>query len=823
MSKSDRYTVYNTGYRDWFESFLYKQRKDISIFILDYETHSLWGETYDSYDEFEKQDEYYRSNIINGIQIYFLDEKLKKRKAFLRHSPYFFLLLDEGLSRSEINRIMSQVREIGEKQVIDVKTNHYYDAANLTFLKKRLFIKVIADRPKSVPNLRSKCETINGVVEWREADVLFHHRCAIDNNIRIGTWYQARIRGNEIIKIEPIPNKAPPNLKILAYDIETDFEQTREPNPNRDEISMISMFTGKENTLLINSAVVNTANVRDFNILLQPNDKDHSKPWVDWIFSAVSNDFSSALEHYFVKVIVVETEEELLKRFYKTIKKYKPDVLADFFGSRFDLPFIALRSDKYNISLERETGFRIVFKNQGQKKRVERKDLHKNYTPANLDYVEGAGIIHLDAWLFNEKYSYLPKKDLALKPSVEKKLKIIPIGREALFAINEEPEEAVAYSGCDGYITWKYVKEIVLEFFLSMGQMFPVPASELLSRRAGSLDDLLIDAEDHKHGIVGKKKIKTPDISSFSNKISIDSLAYTGGLVEARRSGIFRSDIYYDYKPNKIALNGLKETIRTVIKKESNSLTRKIIKEEFEKRLIKTLEGIKLEYSGDPVTFLKNLETELLKNGVPRQEFEETMENIRRILEESSHIHTEGVEEVTEDILSRIDELLALEEKTQLRGVHVDVTSMYPSQIRQYKLQPSGIVPLTMCRTCNLYEADNSCFFEGDWVIKLSARRPCRFKKKENGKCDQLICTSNDEKKCKKYEPIVNGINNSQEIFTFNTKETEAYILKNNEKLEKVQLEQTYLGTSTEQDPFISLQRWLRNSVDATQLSTKLD
>jgi len=116
MSKSERKSYFNTGYRDWFKSFRYKKRLGIPIFILDYETHSLWEETFESYDDFENQNTNRRSNLVNGIQIFFLDEKHEKRKAFLRHSPYFFLLLDEGLSKIQINRIIFQIKEIGKNK-----------------------------------------------------------------------------------------------------------------------------------------------------------------------------------------------------------------------------------------------------------------------------------------------------------------------------------------------------------------------------------------------------------------------------------------------------------------------------------------------------------------------------------------------------------------------------------------------------------------------------------------------------------------------------------------------------------------------------------
>lgn len=820
MSKQDRRKAFYLGYRSWFKPFRYNQRDKIPIFILDYETHSQWEDAYESYSQYENRDQN-KAKLINGIQIYFLDEDYKKRKAFLRHDPYYYLLLEEGLSQQETNRVMGQIREIREKKVIKVEKCDYFDADNLTFLVKKPFIKVTVDRPGSVPNLREITEEITGVKEWREGDVLFHHRCAIDHNFRIGAWYQAEISGGEIETLSPIPNKAPPQLRLLAFDIETVFEQTRDPNPNKDEISMISLFTGNDNTLIINSKVVITEDVRSFDILLQQSDTDHQKPWVDWAYSDTSKEFSHVIERFPIKVVIVKNEKALIQSFYQFVKDYQPDVLTDFFGGRFDFPFLAIRSEKHNISFEKETGFKIMFKIQ--KRNLSRKDLHKNYSSANIDHVTGAGIIHLDAYLFNEKYSYLPKKDLGLKPSVEKKLKIIPIGREALFNIREDPVNAVAYAASDGYITWKYVRELVLDFFISMGQMFPVTASELLTRRAGSLDDLLIDAEGHKRQIIGKRRVGQSDIKSFSPGVVIESLAYTGGLVEAKRPGIWRSDLYYDYRINKGALSSIKKIIQSLIVKESKILVKEVIKDEFEKRFLAEIGEVKVRYSDDPVKFLKQIEVELLKNGTQSQELTKQLEYIRTILEEVSAYHPVNVEDVTADILNQIDQLSSVTGKTQFKGVHVDVTSMYPSQIRQFKLQPSGIVPLTMCRICDSSETDDSCFFEGDWVIKLTSNRPCRIKDTGPNKCASSVCTAQNEAKCRKYEPTQNGITRSQEIFTFDGRRTEAYILRDGQEFKKVSINRTYLGSRISKDPFVALQQWLRNSVEATQLITRLD
>ena len=818
MSKSGQSRSFHAGYRSWFQPFRYNEREQIPIFILDYETHSQWEDAYESYPQYGDR-EYSKSKLVNGIQIYFLDEDHQKRKAFLRHEPYYFLLLEDGLSTNEINQIIIQIREIGAQQVVKVEKGDYYDADNLTFLVRNPFLKVTVDRPGSVPNLRVKTEEIAGIKEWREADVLFHHRCAIDHDVRVGAWFLAEISRGEILNLSPLTDRTPPHLKILAFDIETDFEQTRDPNPNKDQISMISVFTGKENKLIINSGIVDTDKLKkNLYMLLRHNDDAHPKPWVDWVFSDSVQEFTDIIESFPIDLIIVPAEKELIQLFYQTVEEYRPDVIADFFGGRFDIPFLALRSEKHNISFENETGFEIKFR---QRRNITRKDLQKFYSSANIDHVAGAGIIHLDAYLFNEKYSYLPKKDLGLKPSVEKKLKIIPLGRELLLNIKKDPISAIAYAGCDGYITWKYVREIVLDFFISMGQIFPVTASELLTRRAGSLDDLLIDAEDHKHQIVGRRRIGQNEIVSFSPSIVIESLAYTGGLVEAKRPGIWRSDLYYDYQVNKKALGDLKNIIKRIITKESNKIAKEVIKEEFEKRLLAELGEVKVEYSEDPVQFLKQVEVELLRNGTPHQELMRQLNSIRNILEEISGYQPVDVEKVTEGVLTNIDQLSSLDGKTQLKGVHVDVTSMYPSQIRQYKLQPSGIVPTTKCRVCELAEVDNSCFFEGDWVIKLSANRPCRFKGSGSNKC--LVCKAQDEAKCKKYDPTQNGMTRSREIFTFDGRKTEAYILKDGSRLEKVPINQTYLGSSIEKDPFVVLQQWLRNSVEATQLTARLN
>ena len=828
MSTLDKKSTSNLGYRSWFNSYTNKERGEFLIFILDYETDSKDEETdrlnYNNLEYADYENEFRsRSRRINGVQVYFLDENHEKRKAFLHHEPYFYLLLRDDLSKYEIGHIIAQIQDIGGYRVTKIENQLSYDAADLTFLRKKLFLKVTVNHPGSVPELRKNCETILGVVEWREADVLFHHRTAIDNQLRVGHWYKAQIRNCEIQNLVLVSNKAPPDLKILAFDIETVFEQTRDPNPEKDSITMVSLFTGDKNLLIINSEEVEAKDIQDMEILVRKSDHEHSKPWIDWIYVDSQIRPKGIIERHTVNVFISRNEKELLQVFYKFLLDYKPDVIADFFGSQFDIPFLAYRSQKHGFSWERETGLIITYKGS-RSKREESAELR--YSPGSIDHVKGGGIIHLDAYLFNEKYSYLPKKDLGLKPSVEKKLKIIPIGREALFAIKDDPVNAAAYASCDGLITWKYVHEIVLDFFISMGQMFPVPSSEILTRRAGSLDDLLIDAEGFIKNIVSKRRIENEPINSFSSNINVTSLAYTGGLVEARRPGIWRSDLFYTYNPNKQALDELKELIPEIIRDEGENYLKKIIKEEFDRRVLQEL-GIQIQLDGidpsfNPTYILQEVEKEFLRNGISSDALDRSLSLTSNILKDLSKFQIFGENKAIINVIEKLNRIYELEDETQLKGIHVDVTSMYPSQIRQYKLQPSAIVPLTRCGRCEYYESDNSCFIEKDWVVKLTALRPCRFKQEGAKICDPSKCRNQDEAKCKKYEPLLNGITRSQELFTYDGSSTEAYKIKRN-KIRKVPLNKTYLGSSMTKDPYSILQKWIRDSIEGAQIIATLD
>ena len=808
------------GYRKWYT--LIPNAARVEGFVVDFETYI--------FQEEEDIDGRLVKNEITGIMIYFLVEKdnnLVKHRAFLEKRPYFYLLPKKGV---DATLLAMRVRSLEEESILDVSIVEKYDMAELTFPKLKEFVKVVVKTPLDVPRLRDQLEQLKEVEEWREADVQFHHRCAIDAGIRVGKWYHFSIRRGRIISVEESERKEAPELRVLCYDIEVDMEPTRDPNPEKDPISLIAVYTDDENYVLVNKdAVTDVSQVTDFYVILRKPDNEHPLPWVDWV---PVGEFTKEVEQEIVqkvytRTIIFSKESEMLRWFFNFMEEYQPDIFADFYGDRFDIPFLIHRSRKFGIDWLGKSGFKIELKMDARDKNESEIDWLRD-----VDYVASVGMFHVDAFLWTQKYSYLPKKDIALKNAVRKRLKIIPIGREALWAMRESPLEGIAYAGSDGYITYRFVKELVLDFCIAMGQMFPVPAAEILTKRAGSLDDLLIDSIAYQRNIVATKRYQQAGIGPFTKNLVIKNVAYTGGLVEARNPGIWRKDLKYSIHINPNKLDRLIEIIPTIIRDHAQRFLEDAKNEYFEQQVVQQLfEGYQLlnRYDDEYQKLRKKIESEI------DQDIQaEKLQVLDQILQETENLVIENLEQ---EIQAKIEALKSLknmfsdgrEHKLHLWGMHADVTSMYPSQIRQYKIQPSGIVHPNYCTTCKFRESDNSCMLDGLWTLKISLGKPCQYKRQSNGYCTryrkQCSFSAEEEDNCEGYHAGILGDRKSQEIFTFDqkTRTERAYLIENG-KLREVPIQKTFFGSglNARQTPWSLMQDWVGQSVPGTVLSPTL-
>ena len=545
-----------------------QMRQNRRIFVTDFETM-----VYRPDDEEDNEE-------VSGLLVYFLDEDGSKYRAFVNHAPYFFLLIEQNLNDSQRRELLGRIDAISEDRITKRQWMHHADADDLVFFTQKEFLRIEVRTPVDVPKLRDRLAVLPGAVECREADVLFHHRCAMDLGLRVGQWYDCIFQKGEIQKLVPVEDELPPpELKIVAWDIETNTPKNQDPNIRKDHITMISVVSGFHNVLLVNAEdTPDSQKINDFVLRIRSKDESHSTSWIDWVKKDDDNqqDGSEILEKYKCEVRVLENESQVLEGFLNLLESMRPDVVVDYFGGRFDIPFFvgralelgltrldfSSRTSDYTTWLE--TGFQLHWKMNARSS--EHKDLLRD-----IDYVSGIPF-HLDAFLWVDRYSYLPKNDTGLKASSLIKLGIQGIGRDALWGVAEDPEEASAYCVSDSVLVWKFAKEIILDFVFAMGLQFPVPASELLTRRAGSLDDLLISAESFKQNIVGRKRFSQPGLGRLTNSINVTSVAYTGGLVESRRPGVWRSDLKYSLEINNERIDEIISCLPMIFKKQATNL-----------------------------------------------------------------------------------------------------------------------------------------------------------------------------------------------------------------------------------------------------------
>ena len=81
----------------------------------------------------------------------------------------------------------------------------------------------------------------------------YHSRVCIDTGLRAGKWFQVEVEDKLITKLEAAAGqRAMPDLKILAYDIETSKDPLKFPDAEKDEVMMISLMYEGEAFLIVN-------------------------------------------------------------------------------------------------------------------------------------------------------------------------------------------------------------------------------------------------------------------------------------------------------------------------------------------------------------------------------------------------------------------------------------------------------------------------------------------------------------------------------------------------------------------------------------------
>lgn len=173
--------------------------------------------------------------------------------------------------------------------------------------------------PRDTREIRGLLISKHFVKELYEADILFKNQFMIDLGLRGFSWIE--IPCNRIIKyndIKPIAHDQDTPLKKMGIDIEVlPNENLASTDTDKNEIIIISLafepeYNGKKNLVLLNRV-------------------ENKKPDID-------------------NVCYLDNESNLLIKLMEIVKEYDPDIIIDYNGNEFDLPFIDGRLEKLGLS-----------------------------------------------------------------------------------------------------------------------------------------------------------------------------------------------------------------------------------------------------------------------------------------------------------------------------------------------------------------------------------------------------------------------------------------------------------------------------------------
>ncbi|GFN92313.1 DNA polymerase epsilon catalytic subunit a-like [Plakobranchus ocellatus] len=341
---------------------------------------------------------------------------------------------------------------------------------------------------------------LKGKTGGKEYDVPYHVRVSIDLKIFVGHWYSVKGRGSNEIEIHRREDLvAWPDPVVLAFDIETTKLPLKFPDPQTDQVMMISYMIDGQGFLICNSEIV-SQQVEDFEYTPRP---EFEGPFI------VHN---------------MPDEKSVLVKFFEHIQEVKPHVFSTYNGDFFDWPFIETRAAIHDIDMFREIGFQ--------------KDSQGEYKsrPAS----------HMDCFRWVKRDSYLPMGSQNLKAVAKAKLRYDPVEldpEEMCRMASEQPQVLANYSVSDAVATYYLYMKYVHPFIFALCTIIPLEPDEVLRKGSGTLCEVLLMVQAYHANIIYPNKQETALNKMTSDGHVLDSETYVGGHVEALESGVFRSDL----------------------------------------------------------------------------------------------------------------------------------------------------------------------------------------------------------------------------------------------------------------------------------------
>ncbi|OWZ18951.1 DNA polymerase epsilon catalytic subunit [Phytophthora megakarya] len=622
-------------------------------------------------------------NEVSGLELYFLEQDGKAFKTRVIYQPYFYVRPEVNRSQDVIayclrkfegliakaERVFREDLDMADhlngKKALYVKLS-FATVTDLMTVKKELAPLVARNQERLQARQAYEMqgqtreqvteddlifgadtdgakgagtdESESSLLELREYDVPYPMRVAIDLDIRVGAWYHvnydptAPYSPSDVTRQKDMVDKAEP--VVCAFDIECTKAPLKFPDAQVDQIYMISYMIDKQGYLIVNREFV-SEEIQDFEYTPK---EAYPGPFI---------------------VFNEENEEQLLKRFFEHVVEEKPHIFVTYNGDFFDWPFIEARAQVHGVNMAHEIGVSLD----------ERSGEYR-----------GRSSVHMDAFCWVKRDSYLPQGSQGLKAVTKYKLGYDPVEVDAedmVALARDEPLKMASYSVSDAVATFYLYDKYVHLFVFSLCTIIPLGSEDVLRKGSGTLCEALLMVEAFEGNIICPNKQSSAREEKFYKGHFVESETYVGGHVECLESGVFRADFLYDFQLVPSAFQHLIDNIDR------------------------------------DLTF--SLEVEM---NVP----------VDRVA---------NYEEVKKDI---VDQLVGLRERPNRKEepliYHLDVAAMYPNIILTNRLQPCAIVNEADCAACTfntecgraaIKEKDSSCQRDMDWVWRgdfYPANRP---------------------------------------------------------------------------------------------------
>jgi DNA polymerase epsilon subunit 1 len=352
--------------------------------------------------------------------------------------------------------------------------------------------------------------SLSSLVDMREHDVPYVVRVCTDLNIRAGAWYTVTPNALDpgvVLSHQNVERKAEPS--ILAFDIECTKAPLKFPSADVDSIFMISYMVRGQGYLILSKHVV-SSDVLDFEYTPKP-----SYPGPFTIFNE-------------------ETEEALLQRFFDEYKRHRPQIVVTYNGDFFDWPFLEKRAQLYGLD---------IYELGGMECAAAAADADKS------GQYRGRASVHLDAFHWVQRDSYLPQGAQGLKAVTKYKLGYDPVEvdpEDMVRFAQERPVHMATYSVSDAVATYYLYEKYVHLFIFSLCTIIPMGPEDVLRKGSGTLCETLLMVQAFEKKIICPNKQKDP-LATFHNGHLLESETYIGGKVECLETGVYRSDVEYEF------------------------------------------------------------------------------------------------------------------------------------------------------------------------------------------------------------------------------------------------------------------------------------